>query len=160
MDVTFFSTFAMGQGVTALMLTWLSGATLCPFDIRRDGVARLTHWMSERRLTVWMSSATLLRSLMRTLTDDDTSAICSTYPPNATRVTAAGPVAATACDPTPRHGLQTAPNQTPVRVSNGCASTPGGAGEQTFPALATGLTVLALTGVRRRRRRAAASLGR
>lgn len=67
-QVTFFSTFAMGQGVTALMLTWLSGATLCPFDIRRDGVQRLTRWMSERRLTVWMSSATLLRSLMRTLT--------------------------------------------------------------------------------------------
>ncbi|HEX5216629.1 MAG TPA: non-ribosomal peptide synthetase [Vicinamibacterales bacterium] len=68
--VTFFSTFAMGQGVTALMLTWLSGATLCPFDIRRDGVARLTRWMTDRRVTVWMSSATLLRSLMRTLTSD------------------------------------------------------------------------------------------
>ena len=42
---------------------------MCPFDIPRDGIARLTEWMSERRLTVWISSATMLRSLMRTLGD-------------------------------------------------------------------------------------------
>jgi acyl-coenzyme A synthetase/AMP-(fatty) acid ligase len=67
--VATFATVAVGQGVTVLALTWLSGATLCPFDIPHHGVARLTEWLSDRRLTVWFSSATMLRSLMQTLGD-------------------------------------------------------------------------------------------
>jgi MYXO-CTERM domain-containing protein len=90
---------------------------------------------------------------MRTLTDDDTSGICAAYPPNATRNTGAGLISADACDPTPRHGLQTEPNGTPVQVSHGCATTPGDA--SSAPSLVTAaLGMLALLGVARRRRRA------
>jgi len=67
--MTFFSTFALGQGVNNILMAFLSGATLCPFDIRREGLARLTSWMAEQRLTIYLSSATLLRNLMRTLED-------------------------------------------------------------------------------------------
>lgn len=65
--LTFFSTVAMGQGLQGAMLAFLSGATLYPFDIRREGLTRLTGWMDDRRLTVWISSATLFRNLIRTL---------------------------------------------------------------------------------------------
>ena len=67
--MTFFSTFAVGQGVNTIMLAFLSAATLCPFDIRREGLERLTGWMAARRLSVYISSATLLRNLMRTLAE-------------------------------------------------------------------------------------------
>lgn len=65
--MTCFSTFAVGQGVNLILQALLSGATLCPFDVRREGFVRLTHLMAERRLTIYASSATLLRNLMRTL---------------------------------------------------------------------------------------------
>jgi hypothetical protein len=72
------------------------------------------------------------------LTPDDVSGICTVYPPDGTRVTSAGPVAADACDPTPRHGFSTACDatepdagtpaadggDTPGSTHKGCAVTP------------------------------------
>jgi hypothetical protein len=42
-----------------------------------------------------------------TLALDDIAGICSIYPPDGTRTTAAGPIAATTCDDTPRKGFST-----------------------------------------------------
>ncbi len=50
-----------------IMLTLLSGATLCPFEIGQEGLSRLIAALTDERLTVWMSSATLLRNLTRTV---------------------------------------------------------------------------------------------
>jgi hypothetical protein len=63
---------------------------------------------------------------MRTLTPDDTSGICSVYPPDKTRSVAAavsstGSIAEDACDPTPRHGFQSQCSQPQGR---GCMTSP------------------------------------
>ncbi|MDB4995894.1 MAG: hypothetical protein JWM74_3326, partial [Myxococcaceae bacterium] len=71
----------------------------------------------------------------------------------ATRNTGAGLIRADACDPTPRHGLQTEPNGAPIQVSHGSATAPSDA--SSTPSLVTAaLGMLALLGVARRRRRA------
>jgi hypothetical protein len=44
---------------------------------------------------------------MRNLAADDIAGICTIYNPDGNRVTSDGPVAALACDPTPRHGFST-----------------------------------------------------
>ena len=68
--VTAFSTPAMSQGLGPVLMTLLAGATVCPFDIRNDGVARLTAWMDGQQLTVWWASVTLLRTLARSVEPD------------------------------------------------------------------------------------------
>ncbi len=93
---------------------------------------------------------------MRVLSSDDKDGVCSIYPPNGTRsvdpsVSASGSLPAEACDPTPRHGFQSACAQ-----PQGAACTLGGApsGTPTFPrpaASAAAALVLA-AGARRRAR--------
>jgi hypothetical protein len=51
----------------------------------------------------------------RELAPDDVLGICAAYPPDGTRVTAAGPLPADPCDPTPRRGLKSE-----CKVSKGC----------------------------------------
>jgi MYXO-CTERM domain-containing protein len=73
-----------------------------------------------------------------TLTADDIDGICTIYPSNATRNTAAGSVAEGSCDPAPRHGFNSlcmgpatdlpATTKKACSVSNVGASGEGGAG--------------------------------
>ena len=65
--VTAFSTPAMSQGLQPVLMTLLNGATSCPFDIRHEGLSRLTAWMDDRGVSVWYSSVTLLRTLARSV---------------------------------------------------------------------------------------------
>src|SRR5262245_2418381 len=65
--VTAFSTPAMSQGLQPVLLTLLTGATTCPFDIRREGLTRLTAWLDSGKATVWYASVTLLRTLARSV---------------------------------------------------------------------------------------------
>jgi hypothetical protein len=58
---------------------------------------------------------------MRNLASDDVAGICSAYGPDATRSTGSGVIAASACDPTPRHGFASACG---VPVSSGCTAAP------------------------------------
>lgn len=68
--VTLFATFATGQGSATTLLALLSGATLCPFQVRHEGTTRLSSWLREERVSVYISSVTLLRSLAKNLSDD------------------------------------------------------------------------------------------
>ncbi len=61
--LSLFATFATGHGSTTTLLGLLSGATLCPFDVRNDGVAQCSQWLHDFRITVYCSSSTLFRSL-------------------------------------------------------------------------------------------------
>ena len=67
--VTLFATFGTGQGSTMTLLTLLSGATLCPFKVREEGVTGLASWLRAHRITVYGSSVTLFRSLAKNLDD-------------------------------------------------------------------------------------------
>ena len=67
--VTLFATFATGQGSTMTLLALLSGATLCPFKVREEGIIGLSSWLRAHRITVYGSSVTLFRSLAKNLGD-------------------------------------------------------------------------------------------
>jgi acyl-CoA synthetase (AMP-forming)/AMP-acid ligase II len=62
-----FSTYSVGQGLTAVLSALLRGGAVCPFDVRRQGLERLALWLVDQRITIYISSATLFRSLARTL---------------------------------------------------------------------------------------------
>lgn len=64
---TMLSSVGVGQGIHAVVNTLLSGATLCLFDVRHEGTERLAAWLQRERITVFTSSATLFRSLVRHL---------------------------------------------------------------------------------------------
>ncbi|MGO9839316.1 MAG: matrixin family metalloprotease [Polyangiaceae bacterium] len=90
---------------------------------------------------------------MRTLTTDDTTGICSIYPPDGTRdvatsVSASGTIAEDACDPTPRHGFQ---SQCAQPQSKGCAAAPGD--PKTGPVAWIVAAAMLAAGARRGRRR-------
>ena len=65
--IAMFSTYAVGQGLTAMFSALLRGGTVCQFDVRRQGLERLARWLVEKRISIYISSATLFRSLVRTL---------------------------------------------------------------------------------------------
>jgi amino acid adenylation domain-containing protein len=65
--IAMFSTYAVGQGLTAMFSALLRGAAVCQFDVRRQGLERLARWLVEQRISIFISSATLFRSLVRTL---------------------------------------------------------------------------------------------
>jgi amino acid adenylation domain-containing protein len=61
-----FSSYAVGQGLTATMSAVVAGAAACHFDVRRFGLDRLVTWLREQRVSIFISSASLFRSLVRT----------------------------------------------------------------------------------------------
>jgi amino acid adenylation domain-containing protein len=63
--ITMFSTYAVGQGMTASMSALVCGATVCQFDVRRLGFERLAKWLVDERISIYISSATLLRAIGR-----------------------------------------------------------------------------------------------
>ena len=63
--ITMFSTYAVGQGMTAAMSALVCGATVCQFDVRRLGFDRLANWLIDERISAYISSATLFRALGR-----------------------------------------------------------------------------------------------
>lgn len=68
--VPLFASLATGQGSNTILWPLLHGARLCPFALRRRGFTGLAQWMSDRGLTVYASSASIFRGLMRTLGPD------------------------------------------------------------------------------------------
>jgi amino acid adenylation domain-containing protein len=65
--IPLFSSIGSGQGATIVWCALLNGATLCPFSIRKQGFAGLAAWMSNLRLTVYVSSASIFRALVKSL---------------------------------------------------------------------------------------------
>lgn len=61
--IGWFSTYAVGQGISASWIALLAGATLCPFDVRGEGVDRLYQWIEQQRISIYLSSATLFRNI-------------------------------------------------------------------------------------------------
>ena len=65
--IPLFSSIGTGQGTTVIWCALLNGATLCPFSIRTKGFAGLAAWISDVKLTVFVSSASISRALVRSL---------------------------------------------------------------------------------------------
>jgi amino acid adenylation domain-containing protein len=67
--VPLFAMIATGQGLNGLWSILLHGAMLCPFSPKTRGVAGLAEWIMSRQLTVYVSSASLFRTLAKTIDD-------------------------------------------------------------------------------------------
>ena len=65
--VPLFAMISAGQGLNGLWATLLHGATLCPFSAKTRGIAGLADWIFSRELTVYVSSASLFRTLAKTI---------------------------------------------------------------------------------------------
>ena len=66
--IPLFAAISTGRGATALWLL-LNGATLCPFPVKIRGLTGLAEWIIERDLTIYTSSASIFRALVRTIDD-------------------------------------------------------------------------------------------
>ncbi|MBS2014904.1 MAG: matrixin family metalloprotease [Deltaproteobacteria bacterium] len=101
-------------------------------------------------------------SAQRTLTSDDSAALCAIYPDTSkrsvdTKVAASGVLPAAACDPTPRHGFGSscASNPPPTETSSGgcsvAAAAPATGEGSSAPLAAFALAAVAASRMRRRR---------
>jgi amino acid adenylation domain-containing protein len=66
--IPLFTTISTGWGTTGLWFL-LNGAMLCPFPLRTRGITGLAEWIIDRDLTVYVSSASVFRSLLKTIKD-------------------------------------------------------------------------------------------
>ncbi len=60
-----------GQGMATTWSTLLNGATLCPFPTTERGVTGLAEWFLQHKITVYVSSVSVLRNFVRTLKKDE-----------------------------------------------------------------------------------------
>ena len=67
--LTLFASPSGGQGITTAWSALLFGAALCPFPVIQRGFNRLVEFLQRERITVYRSSASLFRQLMRTVPD-------------------------------------------------------------------------------------------
>jgi amino acid adenylation domain-containing protein len=56
-----------GQGAVTVCWALLNGAMLCPFSVKTRGIVGLANWISVRGLTVYVSSASIFRTLVKTI---------------------------------------------------------------------------------------------
>ena len=67
--IPLFSSVSTGQCWNTICWSLLNGATLCPFRVRTRGVSGLADWIIDRKLTIYSSSASIFRSLIKTIDD-------------------------------------------------------------------------------------------
>jgi amino acid adenylation domain-containing protein len=60
-----------GQGVSTLWCALLNGAALHPFPLAERGAAALREWLRKHQITVYVSSTSVFRSLVKTCDDGD-----------------------------------------------------------------------------------------
>jgi amino acid adenylation domain-containing protein len=65
--IPLFATLSTGQGLNGLWSILLHGAMLCPFSPKTSGIVGLVDWIIARGLTVYVSSASLFRTLAKTI---------------------------------------------------------------------------------------------
>jgi non-ribosomal peptide synthetase component F len=65
--ISHFSMISTGQGAAGIWRTLLSGSMLCLFPVRTRGVTGLAEWIIDRGLTVYVSSASIFRTLIKTI---------------------------------------------------------------------------------------------
>src|SRR5262249_14738801 len=54
--------------VTSLFPALLSGSTVCPFDLKLQGLDQLARWLVDEEITIYLSVASIFRHLVTTLT--------------------------------------------------------------------------------------------
>jgi amino acid adenylation domain-containing protein len=67
--IPLFGSVSTSQGAVGLWWILLNGATLFPFSIKTRGITGLADWIIDHRLTVYVSSASIFRTLAKTIDD-------------------------------------------------------------------------------------------
>ena len=67
--IPLFAMVSTSQGSVVLCGILLNGARLCPFSLKARGIAGLADWIIARELTVYVSSASIFRTLAKTIDD-------------------------------------------------------------------------------------------
>ncbi len=62
---------SVSQGLKIAFAALLNGATLCPFDIRKGGVTRLSDWLTRKEVTIFFSVPVLFHQFAATLTGQE-----------------------------------------------------------------------------------------
>jgi len=70
---------SFSASVRSIFGALLNGATLLPFNIKKEGTARLANWLSQEKATIYFSVPTLFRHFVETLNDDEISSIRLIY---------------------------------------------------------------------------------
>ena len=67
--IPLFSSVSTGQCWNTICWSLMNGATLCPYRVRTRGISGLADWIIDRKLTIYSSSASIFRSLIKTIDD-------------------------------------------------------------------------------------------
>ena len=62
--LTWLASSSTGQAMTDIYAALLNGATLCPFGLKEDGLARLADWLQQKEISIYHSSASIFRHLL------------------------------------------------------------------------------------------------
>lgn len=65
--VILLASVSTGQGTPTALSALLNGAALYPFDIKEEGIAGLSSWLSSERITVYISTPTVFRHFVLSL---------------------------------------------------------------------------------------------
>jgi amino acid adenylation domain-containing protein len=68
--IPLFGSLSHGQAICVTWLALLNGVTLCPCALVLKGAPGLTEWMTARGINIYVSSASIFRSFMRTLAEN------------------------------------------------------------------------------------------
>jgi amino acid adenylation domain-containing protein len=66
--LTLFASMSGGEGMKSVFAALLNGATVYPWDIRRDGLTGLAGWLIDEQITIWISTPSVFRNFMTALT--------------------------------------------------------------------------------------------
>ncbi len=65
--IPLFASISGGQGIMTVFCALANGATLCPFPVAVAGVTGLAAWMADLGITIYVSSASIFRTFMKTI---------------------------------------------------------------------------------------------
>ena len=69
--MTLLASLGTGQGTPTAFSALLSGAALYPLQVKKEGVSDLARWLRTEEITIYISTPSLFRSLVATLTGQE-----------------------------------------------------------------------------------------
>ncbi|WP_016952818.1 non-ribosomal peptide synthetase [Anabaena sp. PCC 7108] len=72
--LSLFASYSFDAAIIDIFSALLNGATLYPFDIKTEGLADLSAWLEEHKITIYHSTPTVYRSFIQILTEKESLA--------------------------------------------------------------------------------------